>query len=268
MPNEEDAERPQRRSHAERRNEGRPCQAKGTVGQPTRGAGSVQARRLLAAWTISAWVQVLLPGMFWQHYYLLPIPGVSLAVSIWLIDAARDLRSRPITNAIAVVTLLAALGWSIRIQVRDYLGLTPDEITSEFKGGRQWVELRRFGRDLADRAKVWDDPHLFVWGWQSPLFIYTGLDGVSRHFFANELLKAHANDDHPLIRPWIEEILRDLEAHPPALIFVGDPPFPALRKFLERNYLPSGLPSFYGRALWVEKSRYAEFLTRPPGVRR
>ena len=159
-------------------------------------------------------------------------------------------------------------GWTVRIQVRDYLGLTPDEITSKFKGGKQWVALRGLGRELAVRAKAWEDPHLFVWGWQSPLFIYSGLDGVSRHFFANELLKAHATDDHPLIRPWIEEILRDLRARPPAVIFAGDIPFPALRKFLDERYLPSILsqPAPDGRGLWVEKERYREF--HAPAVKR
>ena len=49
-------------------------------------------------------------------------------------------------------------------------------------------------------------------GWQSPLFIDSGPDGPTRHFFANELLKAHANDDHPLVRPWTDEIIRDLNA--------------------------------------------------------
>jgi 4-amino-4-deoxy-L-arabinose transferase-like glycosyltransferase len=227
-----------------------------------------RSRQLVAAWSISAWLQILLPGMFWQHYYMLAVPGMALAVGLWTGDAVRGLRSHRVANGLVLLALVAAFGWSLRIQARDYLGLTPNEITSKFKGGMQWVELRKFGRELGERSGVWDDPHLFVWGWQSPLFIYSGLDGTSRHFFANELLKAHATDDHPLIRPWIDEILRDLQARPPALILVGDPPFPALRKFLNERYLPSSLASFYGRALWVEKDRYREFHAPPTGVRR
>jgi 4-amino-4-deoxy-L-arabinose transferase-like glycosyltransferase len=220
-----------------------------------------RTRQLLAAWVVSAWLQILLPGMYWQHYYLLAVPGAALAVSIWLADTIGKLRVRPFARSLLAIVLLAALGWTVRIQVRDYLGLTPDEITSKFKGGKQWVALRGLGRELAVRAKVWEDPHLFVWGWQSPLFIYSGLDGVSRHFFANELLKAHANDDHPLIRPWIDEILRDLRARPPAIVFAGDIPFPALRRFLDERYLPSMLSQTApdGRGFWVEKERYREF---------
>ncbi len=236
------------------------------VGEGRVGGSWPGPRVLLASWIVSSWLQVLLPGLFWQHYYLLPIPGVALAVALWLIDALRGIHARPVPNAVVTLALLAALGWSLQIQGRDYLGRTPEEITSEFKGGKQWVSLRGLGRDIAAGSKVWDDPHLLVWGWQSPLFLYSGLDGVTRHFFVNELLKAHATDDHPLVRPWIEEILRDVKARRPALVFAGDPPFPALRKILDERYLPSLLtPSVPdGRGLWVERERYGEFHARTP----
>ena len=222
-------------------------------------------RRLLGWWVVATWVQVILPGMYWQHYYMLLAPGIALAVSLWLVDAVSGIRARPAPNALLAIALLAALGWTLRIQFRDYLGRTPDEITSEFKGGRQWVGLRTLGRDIAARSKVWDDPRLFVWGWQSPLYIYSGLDGVTRHFFANDFLKAHATDGHTLVGPWIDEILRDLHARPPALILAGDPPFPALKRFLDERYLPSLLSPTVpdGRGLWVEKDRYGEFHARP-----
>jgi 4-amino-4-deoxy-L-arabinose transferase-like glycosyltransferase len=227
--------------------------------------GEWGGRRMLGWWIVATWVQVILPGMYWQHYYLLLTPGVALTVSFWLVDAVSGIRGRPIPNSLIAIALLTALGWTLRIQFRDYLGRTPDEITSEFKGGKQWVSLRALGREVAARSKVWDDPRLFVWGWQSPLFIYSGLDGVTRHFFANDFLKAHATDNHPLVGPWIDEILRDLHARPPALIFAGEIPFPALRKFLDEHYLPSLLtpPIPDGRGLWVEKDRYGEFHARP-----
>lgn len=227
------------------------------------GGSSPDHKPLLAWWTLSTLAQVILPGLYWPHYYLLLTPFVSLAVSLWLADAISKTR-RPGPNTLVALALLAALGWSLRIQARDYLGKTPDAITSEFKGGKQWVALRALGREIRARAKVWGDPHLFVWGWQSPLFIYSGLDGVTRHFFANDFLKAHATDNHPVVGPWIEEILRDLRARPPELIFAGEPPFPALRKFLDERYLPSLLspPVPDGRGLWVERERYGAFHAR------
>jgi 4-amino-4-deoxy-L-arabinose transferase-like glycosyltransferase len=226
-------------------------------------------RRLLAVWTLSAWVQVALPGLFWAHYYLLPLPGVALAIAVLGADAVRSAgvgsaRGRIEIGALreSTVWLVAvALAWTAVIQVRDYLLVPAEELTIRYKGGRQWVTLRDLGHDLARRATVWPDPHLYVWGWQSPLHIYAGLDGVSPHFFADPLLKAFAGRNHPLIRPRTERILRDLHARPPELIFAGDPPFPELRAFLLERYLPSHLVPTTpdGRGLWVERRQYARF---------
>ena len=45
-------------------------------------------RRLVAAWTLAAWAQVTLPGLYWPHYYLLPIAGAAITVAVWWADAA------------------------------------------------------------------------------------------------------------------------------------------------------------------------------------
>jgi 4-amino-4-deoxy-L-arabinose transferase-like glycosyltransferase len=226
--------------------------------------GATPQGRLTAAWTLSAWVQVALPGLFWQHYYLLPLPGLAVAVAALLgasLERARQPGLRRVAWAAWAGVLVLALLWTARIQVRDYLLNPPETLTVEYKGGRQWVALRSLGRLIARRTRTWDDPHLFVWGWQSPLFFYSGLDGVSRHFFADPLLKAYADRPHPLIQPRIERIMRDLEAHPPELIFAGDPPFPALARFLSKGYFPSRLVPTApdGRGLWVARSKYGEF---------
>ncbi len=38
---------------------------------------SSAGRRLVAGWTLAAALQVVLPGLYWQHYYLLPTPGIA-----------------------------------------------------------------------------------------------------------------------------------------------------------------------------------------------
>ena len=158
----------------------------------------------------------------------------------------------------------------------EYVRVAPEEVTIRDKGGRQWVTLRSLGRELARRSKVWPGPTLFVWGWQSPLFVYSGLDGVTRQVFADDLIKTFADGDHPVIRPRIERTMRDLRADPPSLILAGYPPFPELRAFLKERYLPSALTptGADGRGLWVERGKYGEFETfrsaapRPDGRRR
>ena len=153
------------------------------------------------------------------------------------------------------------------IQVRSYLLVPPQELTVRYKGGGQWVALRALGRELARRSSVWPDPHLYIWGWQSPLHFYGRLDGVTRHFFVDNLLRDQAERDHPLIKPRIAEIMRALREKPPALIFVGYQPFPELRAFLLERYLPSRLvPSVNGLGLWVDREHYAAFEALPAGT--
>jgi hypothetical protein len=220
--------------------------------------------RLVAAWTLSACAQVVLPGLYWQHYYMLPIPGLAIALAVFLTDCVRRTRTgsrQAVIWLLCAALVLSALGWTGWIQYRDYLSVAPGELTARYKGGRQWIVLRDMGRDLARRATIWRSPHLFVWGWQSPLFIYGNMDSVSRHFFADPLLKAYADKNHPLIAPRTRRIMEDLRAHPPELIFAGDPPFPALKSFLRNRYAPSHLVRATpdGRGLWVERTSYARF---------
>ncbi len=231
-------------------------------------------RKLAAAWTAAAGVQVVLPGLYWAHYYLLPTPGIAVAVAVTLADCVAGVRARfRLADLAGVVVVIAAILGTAFLQVRDYLLCPPQELTIRYKGGSQWVFLRMLGLELARSAKLWEHPTLYVWGWQSPLHFYGKLDGASRHLFVDNLLRDQAERDHPLIKPRVEEILRDLRDRPPALIFAGYPPFPALRAFLFENYLPTNLPGTVfekslpstsiqaqnGMGLWVEKSKYRAF---------
>jgi 4-amino-4-deoxy-L-arabinose transferase-like glycosyltransferase len=188
--------------------------------------------RLVGGWTISAWVQVALPGLFWPHYYLLPLAGLAVATAVFLTDCLRsmfaDARRAP-RWAVPTLGIALAFAWTAKTEYRDYVLVAPEELTIRYKGGQQWVTLRLMGEDLAYRSRIWHAPHMYVWGWQSPLFFYSGIDGVSRHFFADPLLKAFAGRDHPLTNPRTERIMRDLQEHRPEMIFAGDPPFPPPR---------------------------------------
>ena len=60
---------------------------------PGRRLSSARARRdarsagWSAAWTLAAWAQVALPGLYWPHYYLLPIAGAAITVAVCWADA-------------------------------------------------------------------------------------------------------------------------------------------------------------------------------------
>jgi 4-amino-4-deoxy-L-arabinose transferase-like glycosyltransferase len=241
------------------------------------GPKSTAPRRLVAGWSIAAWAQVALPGLYWQHYYLLPIAGVAIAVAVCFADAisvlARAKRpnkvapssknspglgtrsSKMFLAAAAALILAAAMGATLFLQTRDYLLVAPENLTVRYKGGGQWVVLRKMGRELARRGQIWDEPRLYIWGWQSPLHFYGRMDSPTRHFFVDNLLRDQADRNHWLIGPRTEEIMSALRRRPPELIFTGYPPFRALKTFLIEHYLPSRLAP----GLWVREDDYQSF---------
>jgi 4-amino-4-deoxy-L-arabinose transferase-like glycosyltransferase len=242
-------------------------------------------RRLVAAWTLAAWAQVTLPGLYWPHYYLLPIAGSAIAVAVCLADATgrlvhaivpaqttpigSDHSPRPVTAtpesksvsllgaALSTLALVTAIGATIFLQIRDYLLVSPPELTIRYKGGRQWVVLRQMGHEIARRATIWENPLLYVWGWQSPLHFYARIDSPTRHFFVDNLLRDQADRGHPLIAPRTDEIMAALRRQPPPLIFTGYAPFDALRAFLNERYFASRrMPG-----LWIRRADFGRFET-------
>jgi hypothetical protein len=234
-------------------------------------------RRMLGAWTLGSWAQVALPGLYWQHYYLLPTAGAAITVAVCWADGisglARAIRRdhehaklsalkkrssggvAMTLTACATLMFTCAIGGTFLIQARDYLLVPPQELTIRYKGGRQWVVLRELGRSIATRTATWSHPQLYVWGWQSPLHFYARLDSPTRHFFVDNLLRDQADRGHSLIEPRTREITAALERTRPALIFGGYPPFRALRSILNQRYLPSRLAP----GLWIERSHYGDF---------
>ncbi len=234
-------------------------------------------RRLVAAWTLAAWAQVTLPGLYWPHYYLLPIAGTAVTVAVCCADAASvlvqrlrttdgtpSITTRGATRAARRSILPAAVTFSLLtlgicatlfLEVRDYLLVPPQELTIRYKGGRQWVVLREMGGEIARRSAKEDDPRLYIWGWQSPLHFYSRLDSPTRHFFVDNLLRDQADRNHPLIEPRTDEIMAALKRRPPELIFTGYPPFRALRAFLNADYLPARMAP----GLWIKRDAFGRF---------
>ncbi len=238
-----------------------------SVGSVVYLAAGEARRRMVAGWVLASWLQVVLPGLYWPHYYLLPVPASTIAVAIALGDAigavadpSRDGRRGLI--GLSTAALVVAIAGTLVLQARCYLGVEPEELTIRYKGGRQWVVLREMGREIGRRVAGWDSPKLYVWGWQSPLNFYSRLDSPTRHFFVDNLLRDQAGRDHPLIGPRVEEILSTLKDRPPELIFTGYPPFPKLRAFLDANYLPSTM----ARGLYLRRGVYGRFETAGSGA--
>ena len=183
-----------------------------------------------------------------------PLPGCSGPITTcsrcpaWRSPARRGGRDRSRGGgrrvgwgALAGIVIVAlATGTVTVMQVRDYLLVDPVDLTVRYKGGGQWVALRQMGIDLKRRSRVWENPRFYNWGWQSPIHIYSGLDGVTPHFFADPLLKSNADGGHPLIAPRLARIVRDLETRRPRPDPVRLPPLPRPPRPPARPLLPRG----------------------------
>ncbi len=216
--------------------------------------------RLAGWWTIAAWIEVAMPRLFWQHYDLLPLPGVAIVVGSLFGSTISGRRSRDILIAIVI---LAATAATTVIQVRDYLYVKPNDATTRYKGGGQWVVLREVGRELNRRTRTWKSPHLTVWGIQSPVMFYSGLDGTTRQVFTDPLIAAFPNGGHPQVDPRLDRTITELRERRPDLIFLGARTFPSLAKLLSEEYVNTPLvirgwvlPS---RPLWVRRDRVEAF---------
>jgi 4-amino-4-deoxy-L-arabinose transferase-like glycosyltransferase len=215
--------------------------------------------RTVVAWTLSSVIQVVLPGLYWPHYYQLPMPGLAGAIAVFLADMIFGVKTNPSLwkrsiCLIVSLVLAGAIAETARIQVRDYL-LVPADRLVNVKGGPQWIALRGLGGELARRSVAFERPSLFVWGWQGSLYFYSGYAHVTPQVFVDDFLKSFAASANPVARPRVERTIRDLRARPPSAIFVAYPPFPELEAFLRERYRPSRLSP----GLWIIRERHEEF---------
>lgn len=242
-----------------------------------------------------AWGMIVLPGLYWQHYYLLlaPVSSVLVGVAIgyafqWshvgdtdeeieaktggrrpLVILDEDHKWREVISTSLLIAMFLVVGIAGRIQWLDYFNVPADMLTVKYKGGAQWITLRQLGREIKDRTMNWNPkPMLEVWGWQSPLLYYSGLDAPDRYFFTDPLAKAFIGKDHPQVRPRIEALIASLKSKRPELIFCGDIPFKELKAMIDRDYIATSLVGSTpdGRGMFVRKDKYQDFhvkLNRP-----
>lgn len=232
--------------------------------------GSLRAwpERRFVLWTYAAaWAMIALPGLYWPHYYMLLAPASALIAGTTFGNAVARARSSPSKRAsvagfAAAFVSILAVGLTGRIQIAEYLMVPAQQLTVKYKGGAQWVTLRELAGEMKKRTADWPQkPLLEVWGWQSPLLYYSGLNAPSRYFFTDPLAKAKIGEEHPLVTPRIRELAEALSAKRPELVFCGDIPFPQLKAMLDRDYVASSLvgASPDGRGLFVRKDKYQAF---------
>jgi 4-amino-4-deoxy-L-arabinose transferase-like glycosyltransferase len=196
---------------------------------------------LVFGYTGVASLAVCWPGLFWQHYYMLLLPGVVLLTGLAIGGLVSDIRYR-LRGIIEMSALASTAALALAlffVQWQQYVRLTPDEITTRHKGGQQWVALRQVGKRLRQVPGAGPDSRIFVWGVQSPLHVYSQMDSMTPYFFTDPLMQQH---EHPLAKAHQQRVLTDLQAKTPLFVSIGEPPFPALEQFVEQNYALASAP--------------------------
>jgi hypothetical protein len=199
---------------------------------------------LFVAWTATSYAEVYLPGLFWQHYYLLAVPSLSLLAATGMAELlsrageesrapARGVRAARWIQLLLCLALVALLGG---LQYIHFLALSPDEIAIKHKAGREWVALRALGRIIAQAAAP--NERLFVWGWQSPLHIYSRLDSVTPYVFYDPMMQKYRGGEHPLVEPQKRRLAEAIRTEKPAIVYLGDAPFSELQEILQAEYRP------------------------------
>ncbi len=108
------------------------------------------------------------PAWPWSWPSPWPMPSGLVGPSLRPFRVGRSWSARS-----SALGLLASDRLDRRLQVRDYLLVAPEDLTSRFKGGCQWVVLRAMGRELARRSEAWDRPSAVRLGLAEPALAST-----------------------------------------------------------------------------------------------
>lgn len=198
---------------------------------------------LVVAMTVGSYIATSLPGLFWNHYYLLTLPCLAILAAA-LFDAVspagattpKPTNRRQVTAVAFAVTLCSAL---LACQALWYL-LAPTDAVGfpRYRGPRMlWV------RDQAAHLATVTEPDdtVFVWGRaDTGMYYYADRRCASRFTMIGGLI-----GDDPATRQRQSLLLADLARHPPRVIVIKlskhNPPFPDLQRFLQKHrYVSAG----------------------------
>ena len=222
-------------------------------------------RRLAAFWTLAAWAQVALPGLYWPHYYLLPVAGSAIAIAVCWADAGAVLskalgllqdagsterppessdgivigKRPPVRPSVAfaadVFTLMTmGIGTTLFLEVRDYLFVPPQELTIRYKGGRQWVVLRDMGREIARRTASGTAPPAVHLGLAEPAALLLASRQSHAAFFCRQSAPRSSGSQPSLDRAKNRGDRRGLETRAPRTGLHGLSPVPRSASVSER----------------------------------
>jgi len=205
----------------------------GAVRRPLAGVEPVPA----PLWFFCAWLGLialptLLLGRAFPHYFVLLLPAVSVLAGWVVARALQACEARPLPVLVIAILLAAILLHRVDRQVEDVLVQIRDEASPN--------GLQQVAQSVASRSRP--DERIFVWGFQTELYVLANRPPASRFVFVTFLTGwtpgglPPADAGRARDRRSRELWLDDLTRHRPRLIVDGHRAHPLLKDYPLTRY--------------------------------
>ncbi|MGB4847405.1 MAG: glycosyltransferase family 39 protein [Saprospiraceae bacterium] len=206
--------------------------------------GNVWFAFLMAAFGLAS---VVIGAAFYQHYFILALPGVALLAAVTLYWISLQFGKNGVVVSCVAGSIL--LLWPL-ISEREYF-FSPDynKIHQQMYSFNMFPELERVGKELAKRVPA--GSRIGVMGSEPEVLVAADRESCSKHLFMYPILS-----DPILSPPMQDEYLHDMESClPDYIVFNGGilswtagydklQMFENLMKWINDNYTTSGLAEF------------------------
>ncbi|MBF0105248.1 MAG: glycosyltransferase family 39 protein [Deltaproteobacteria bacterium] len=132
---------------------------------------------LCVLWFVLSLVPVLMSGRFYPHYFIHLLPALCGLAAIGIVRSENAGRHRGFKILFTLLVILPTLFfWGLRVHHRFYLQHFPDDhIYEQMEAG---LKLREISKP---------DDRLFVWGFATGIYFYSGLKPASRFLWSDVL---------------------------------------------------------------------------------
>ena len=161
------------------------------------------------------------PGLrFYGHYWIhfLPAVAVLFATAIYIIT--EKLKEKGVLKNpqfIAILVLCVVFFINLNTNKSYYFITDPETVVRGVYGTNPFVESRKVADYLNNKMQKNDQ--LVVFGSEPQIYMYTGKDAITRHFYTGNLVQLH-----PIVKEWSAEFKQDfMKAQPKYVVWVQHP---------------------------------------------
>ena len=172
-------------------------------------------------------VEVAAPGKYYNHYYQLYLPLLSILASLFIVDLSGYLQEKHPGRAKAVTVLVIVFATAnLAYYQGKFLYQSPEDNSREIYG-EQYIEVRELGKYIKSVTEPCET--IYTWGEQTGIYYYSQRKATSGTFFIYSLFF----DQDEMKKERLRKVYAELRATPPALFIVEEPH----RRYLDRNIL-------------------------------